>query len=102
MKIVLTPITLQLVCFALRDPKVPAEAPRKTPDRFLVEAPTDNALTTKLKDAINATGKQHVTHTVVRGKYLIRISIGSRSTGEEHVKALWETISQCASEVLAL
>ena len=46
--------------------------------------------TRALLDRVNASGAALLTHTVVDGRYVIRVAIGGVSTQREHVAALWE------------
>lgn len=48
--------------------------------------------TRAIVDAINATGTHYVTHTVLNGRYTLRVAIGSVTTDRTHVEALWNDI----------
>ncbi|MEU4446872.1 aminotransferase class V-fold PLP-dependent enzyme [Actinosynnema sp. NPDC050801] len=43
-------------------------------------------------DRVNASGDAFVTHTVVDGRFAIRVAIGAEATEERHVRALWEAL----------
>lgn len=43
-------------------------------------------------DAINAAGTHYVTHTVLNGRYTLRVAIGSTLTDASHVEQLWHDI----------
>jgi aromatic-L-amino-acid decarboxylase len=43
-------------------------------------------------DRVNATGDAFITHTVVNGRFAIRVAIGAEATKEHHVRALWEAL----------
>jgi aromatic-L-amino-acid decarboxylase len=43
-------------------------------------------------DRVNASGSALLTHTVVGGRYVIRVAIGSVATQREHVEALWKLV----------
>jgi len=75
----MAPVNLSLVCFRLNDG-------RKESDL--------NELNKKLLERINATGKIFLTHTSLRGKYVLRLAIAQRTTEEEHVRQAWEIITQ--------
>jgi aromatic-L-amino-acid decarboxylase len=45
-----------------------------------------------LLERLNASGKLYLTHTVLDGKYTLRMSIGGTLTEERHVRAAWELI----------
>jgi len=69
------PVPLNLVCFRLRGSD---EANRA------------------LLERLNATGKLYLTHTVLDGKYTLRMSIGGTLTEERHVAAAWRLITENA------
>jgi len=75
---------LNLVCFRLRG-----------------EGPAADERNKRLLDAVNASGRAFITHTVVEvggvRKYVIRAAIGATRTQERHVRALWELVQQCAA-----
>ncbi len=68
------PAPLNLVCFRLRQGGDEA-------NRVLLER-------------LNASGKLYLTHTVLDGKYTLRLSIGGTLTEERHVVAAWRTIRE--------
>jgi aromatic-L-amino-acid/L-tryptophan decarboxylase len=47
-------------------------------------------------EQVNATGRALLTHTVVDGRYLIRVAIGGLTTRREHVEALWRELVEAA------
>ncbi|HZG91672.1 MAG TPA: pyridoxal-dependent decarboxylase [Pseudonocardia sp.] len=55
-------------------------------------ADADDAATRRVLERINASGRALVTHTVVGGRYVLRVAIGSVGTGAEHVEQLWELL----------
>jgi aromatic-L-amino-acid decarboxylase len=55
----------------------------------------DGATRAVLAD-INASGRAYLTHTVVNGRYAIRLAIGSVLTERRHVEAVWEAITAAA------
>ena len=59
-----------------------------------------DALNRKLLALINAPGKVFLTHTTLRGRYAIRMSIGQAATAERHVRLAWDIISKAAADVL--
>jgi aromatic-L-amino-acid decarboxylase len=76
-------------------------------DRFELAAPRSLALvclrlragdeaTRAAMDAVNASGRAFVSHTVVDGRLVIRVAIGAEGTREEHVRALWEQLRAVA------
>lgn len=72
------PAPLNLVCFAHRN---------------------GNDFNKKLLETINAAGKMYFTHTVIDGKYVLRMCIGQTNTTEDHVLQAWETIQQTANKL---
>ena len=46
-----------------------------------------------LLERLNASGKLYLTHTVLDGRYTLRMSIGGTLTEERHVLAAWEEIT---------
>ena len=45
-------------------------------------------------ERVNASGAAFLSHTVVDGRYVIRVAIGAVTTGPEHVRALWERLQR--------
>jgi len=78
---VVAPRTVNLVCFRLR--ALPGESPADT-----------DARNKTLLDALNATGRLFLTHTVIPNpvRLVLRMAIGAVHTREEHVRAAWELI----------
>ena len=81
----MAPVSLSLVCFRLNDGR---------------DEEALNDLNRQLLESLNQTGKVFLTHTSLREKYVLRLSIGSRTTEECHVKEAWELIKTKAAEVL--
>ncbi|GAA3864276.1 pyridoxal-dependent decarboxylase [Saccharothrix violaceirubra] len=60
---------------------------------LLVIAHRDGDETTRrAMDAVNASGRAYLTHTVVNGRFAIRIALGAEATEERHVTAVWEAL----------
>ena len=68
------PAPLNLVCFRLREGGDEA-------NRALLER-------------LNASGKMYLTHTVLDGKYTLRLSVGGTLTEERHVVGAWQTVQE--------
>jgi aromatic-L-amino-acid decarboxylase len=81
----LAPVDLGLVCFRLDDGRE---------ERGL------NELNRRLLERVNASGRVFLTHTMLRGKYTIRLVVGQRTTEERHVRGAWDIISAAAGDVL--
>jgi aromatic-L-amino-acid decarboxylase len=74
---ILAPVPASLVCFA--------------------HTAGDDA-TRDLLEALNATGRAYLTHTVLAGRQAIRVSIGSTATGQRHVDELWKLLDELAPQ----
>jgi aromatic-L-amino-acid decarboxylase len=48
---------------------------------------------------INATGKAFLSHTVLKGKYVLRFAIGNHQTNEEDIRESWRLIQRCAAKL---
>jgi aromatic-L-amino-acid decarboxylase len=82
---IMAPVSLSLVCFRLNDGR---------------DEEALHDLNRRLLESLNQTGKVFLTHTSLRGKYVLRLSIGSRTTEERHIREAWELIKTKAAEVL--
>ena len=87
----LAPVPLSVVCF------------RATIDRAAADADEaeQEALNTRLLDAVNATGEVFLSHTRVEGRYAIRLAIGHVRTTERHVRRAWELLGEHLSALKA-
>ena len=83
----MAPVSLSLVCFRLNDGR---------------DEEALNRLNRCLLENLNQHGKIYLTHTTLRGKYTLRLSIGQRLTEERHVKEAWELIISKAEEILKM
>ena len=81
----MAPVNLSLVCFRLNDG-------RKEEDL--------NSLNQQFLESLNQTGKVFLSHTNLRGKYVLRMAIGARMTDERHVREAWELIQEKSAELL--
>lgn len=81
----MAPVNLSLVCFRLNDG-------RKEEDL--------NGLNQEFLESLNQTGKVFLSHTNLRGKYVLRMAIGARMTDERHVREAWELIQEKSAELL--
>ncbi|WP_446215986.1 pyridoxal-dependent decarboxylase [Micromonospora sp. IBHARD004] len=50
---------------------------------------------------VNDTGRVHLTHTRVEGRYTLRLAVGSPLTTEKHVDEAWDLLSTAAEGLLA-
>lgn len=60
-----------------------------------------NALTRRLYDEVNRTGKIWVTGTVLEGSFAIRVMTGNRLTEEEHVRAAFGLFQATAERIVS-
>ncbi|MEU5726908.1 pyridoxal-dependent decarboxylase [Micromonospora sp. NPDC047738] len=81
-------------------------------DRFELAAPHPFSLvcfrlragdeaSAELLRRVNSTGRVHLTHTRIEGRYALRLAVGSPLTGQEHVDEAWELLSAAADALLA-
>ncbi|KAK1424006.1 hypothetical protein QVD17_19317 [Tagetes erecta] len=60
-----------------------------------------NMLNKQLLESLNATGRVYMTHAVVEGVYVIRVSIGAVLAQDKHVSMLWDLLQEHAEVLLA-
>lgn len=82
----MAPVDFSLVCFRL-NPK------NRSEKQF-------DMLNRQLLESVNQTGRAFLTHTSLKGKYVIRFCVVQRTTREEHVRRTWELITAKAEEIL--
>ncbi|MCW4034859.1 MAG: pyridoxal-dependent decarboxylase, partial [Candidatus Bathyarchaeota archaeon] len=84
---VMAPVDFSLVCFRLN--------PKTLSEEQLTE------LNKQLLESVNKTGKTFLSHTVLKGKYVIRFCIAQRTTKQEHVEKTWKLVTTKAEEILS-
>lgn len=94
---VVVPRNFAMVCFRLVSP---ASGGALLDDWSDTEHAND--LNRKLLEAINASGRIYMTHSVVGGVYMIRFSAGGSLTEESHVNLAWKVIQEHADELLGV
>jgi aromatic-L-amino-acid decarboxylase len=52
-----------------------------------------------IMDAVNRTGEVFLSHTKLRGRFTIRLAVGSLRTEQRHVERAWQLLQQAAEEV---
>ena len=62
-------------------------------------SPERNEFNEKLMTEINNSGKMYLSHTLVEGKYAIRMVIGNTRVTKTHVEQSWKQISETAKKV---
>ena len=81
----MAPVPLGLVCF------------RYNPKRQRLKDARLDSLNEALLAHVNATRRVHLTHTRLGGRYVIRVAVGQRQTGREHIAELWSLLSDGVS-----
>jgi aromatic-L-amino-acid decarboxylase len=82
---ILAPVILNVICFRYR--------PEKLEEKKL------NELNERLNHTLNDTGKIYLTHTVLNGRYALRMVTGQTNVTLEHVERAWSLIKKCAREL---
>jgi aromatic-L-amino-acid decarboxylase len=77
---VLAPIPLQTVCIRHEPPGLEGEALDKH--------------TLDWVERLNNSGGAYLTPSILGGRWMVRVSIGSLTTERQHVEALWELIQR--------
>jgi len=83
----LAPAPLGLVCFRYR------------PAAMAADGPELDGLNRKLLAQVNASGRVFLTHTVLGGRYAIRLAVGQRCTEREHVEEAWRLVRAAAHDL---
>ena len=83
----LAPVPFSVVCFRA----APHNAPRDVLD----------PLNERVLDGVNASGEIFISHTRLRGHYVLRLAIGNLHTTETHVRRAWELIQDQMRHVLS-
>jgi aromatic-L-amino-acid decarboxylase len=78
----LAPVPFSVVCFRA-----------KPAGRAWTEAELA-ALNERIMTRVNAGGEVFLSHTVLRGRFTLRIAIGNLDTTERHVARAWELMQQ--------
>lgn len=55
-----------------------------------------NDLNERIRDRVNASGRAFLTHTVLDGRVVLRLSIGNIKTSREHVDDVWAALREAA------
>ena len=53
----------------------------------------------EILEAVNASGRAFMTHTVLGGRVVLRLAIGNIKTTEEHVMRTWSLLQRVANEI---
>jgi aromatic-L-amino-acid decarboxylase len=79
---VMAPGPFGLVCFRYR------------PEGMAIDDPKVDEVNRELLARVNGSGKALLTHTVLKGRYAIRWSIGSLQVTERHVRETWDLLQE--------
>jgi aromatic-L-amino-acid/L-tryptophan decarboxylase len=60
-----------------------------------------NAVNQRTLQAVNETGHAFLSHTVLNGKFVLRLSIGNMQTNQEDVRSTWDLIARTAAQEAA-
>jgi aromatic-L-amino-acid decarboxylase len=81
----MAPVDLSVICFRLNDGRGEEEL---------------ESLNKEFLEQLNETGEVFLSHTTLKGCYVLRMAIGARMTMERHVAEAWKLISMKAKDVL--
>ncbi|MEO7102122.1 MAG: pyridoxal-dependent decarboxylase, partial [Gemmatimonadaceae bacterium] len=84
---IMAPHPFSLVCFRYAPPGV--------------DETQLNALNQKIMDTVNASGEAFMSHTKLRGKFVIRLAIGNIRTEERHVARVWALLRSISANISA-
>lgn len=93
-------LTQELAAWVADDGRFELVAPHPLNLVCLRVAGPDDAPTDALIDAVNAGGRFYVTRTVLEGRSVMRVNVGTHTTAREHVRAFFETIGDEASQII--
>ena len=82
---ILAPVVINVVCFRYK--------PEGLGEDYL------NRINEKLNHALNDSGKMYLSHTVVRGKYTLRMVTGQTNVTLDHVNKAWKLIKNTARSI---
>lgn len=79
---IMAPHPFSLICFRY--------APRGRGEAELT------ALNQKIMDTVNASGEAFLSHTKLRGRFVLRLAVGNIRTEEKHVARVWELLREAS------
>ncbi len=87
------PHPFSVVCF--RHGGAPFETDAPASGTRLAEVNAHNA---RILDRVNASGEVFLSHTVLKGRYVIRVAIGNLRTDRSHLARAWELLRRAAAD----
>lgn len=84
---IMAPHPLSLVCFRYAPPGLSEEE--------------RDSLNERIMHAVNASGEAFLSHTKLRGRYVLRLAIGNIRTERSHVARAWELLRSAAAEMVS-
>jgi aromatic-L-amino-acid decarboxylase len=88
----LAPVPFSTVCFRYR-PAALADSPEDVEPRRL------DRWNEAILDRVNRSGRVYLSHTRLRDRYTIRVTLGNLRAGPEHVRLCWELLRKAANSV---
>jgi aromatic-L-amino-acid/L-tryptophan decarboxylase len=85
----------ELAGWARQDPRFEVAAPHPL-GLVCLRLVAGDAASEALLTAVNASGEAYLSHTRVRGRYVLRVSVGATFTERRHVEALWALLQRLA------
>ncbi|XP_044479392.1 tyrosine decarboxylase-like [Mangifera indica] len=98
---IVVPRNFSMVCFRAV-PWVLSLGKNKYRNLSVPEEEQANELNRELLESVNASGKVHMTHTMVAGIYMIRFAVGGTLTEERHVRGAWKLVQQQLEAILCI
>ncbi|XP_010262477.1 PREDICTED: tyrosine decarboxylase 1 isoform X1 [Nelumbo nucifera] len=83
---IVVPRTFSLVCFRLLPPQGDEDC--------------INKMNRDLLEVVNSTGKIFLSHTILSGKYILRLAVGAPLTEGRHISAAWKVLQDEATTLL--
>jgi len=63
--------------------------------------PDQDRMNQEVLDRVNATGEAFLSHTVLDGRYCLRIALGNLRTRWEHLERSWDLLTEAGEEILS-
>lgn len=63
-------------------------------------APVQDRMNREIMDQVNASGEAFLSHTVLNGRFCLRIALGNLRTRWQHLERSWELLRQAGEGVL--